>query len=406
MEQNFRFTADGAGSSFSQLREFLKRHLLEDVMPFWMRHARDEAGGINTCLEDDGTLISREKWLWSQWRAVWVFSRLYNQVEKRAEWLETALHIYRFAARHGWDDTTGGWRLLIDHEGRALRGCDSLYVDGFAIYGLTELARATGDAEVVALARKTADHVLRQLAEPHDRIPHFPYPVPPGARVHGLPMMFSLTFWELGQLLDEDAYRDAAAGMSDEIFQRFYQPDLDLIVERIAAGGGPFPPPLGTAVVPGHVIEDMWFQIHIARDQGRTARVKEAVRLMRRHAEVGWDAEYGGFFLAVDAHGKPDVGWDFPDAKLWWPHTEALSAFLLAYDQSGEPWCLDWYRRTHDYSFATFPDARHGEWKQKLTREGKPLTDTVALPVKDPFHLPRALLLCLDVLERLQTPQT
>lgn len=402
MEPIFQFTADGTGSSFSQLQEFLKRHLLEDVVPFWMRHARDEAGGINTCLEDDGTLISREKWLWSQWRAVWVFSRLYNQVEKRAEWLETAHHIYRFAARHGWYDSTGGWRLLIDHDGRSLKGCESLYVDGFAIYGLVELARATGDAEVVSLARKTADHVLRQLAEPHDRIPHFPYPVPPGARVHGLPMMFSLTFWELGQFLDHDGYREAAIGMSDEIFKHFYQPDLDLIVERIAADGGPFPPPLGTAVVPGHVIEDMWFQIHIARDQGQPARIEEAVRLMRRHAEAGWDAEYGGFFLAVDAHGKSEVGWNFPDSKLWWPHTEALYSFLLAYEHSSEQWCLDWYQRTHDYSFATFPDVRHGEWTQKLTREGKPLTSTVALPVKDPFHLPRALLLCLDVLERLK----
>lgn len=371
-------------------------------MPFWMRHAVDEAGGLNTCIRDDGALISRDKWLWSQWRAVWVFSRLYNQLEKRPEWLEVAQQIYRFAARHGWDAKAGGWRLLIDHEGLPLRGCESIYVDGFALYGLTELARATGSGEMAALARKTAEHVLRRLNEPHDRIPHFPYPVPAGARVHGLPMMFSLVFWELGQLLDHQPYRDAANEMSDEIFQRFYQPDLDLIFERIRADGAKMPPPLGTAVVPGHVLEDMWFQIHIARDQGRSDRIQQAVRLTRRHAEIGWDARYGGFLLAVDAGGGPDVGWSFPDAKLWWPQTEALYAFLLAYEHSGERWCLDWYRRTHDYSFATFPDASHGEWKQKLTRDGALLEDTVALPVKDPFHLPRALLLCLEVLERLK----
>lgn len=370
-------------------------------MPFWLRHAIDESGGLNTCIHDDGTPISRDKWLWSQWRAVWVFSRLYNQVEKRPEWLEIAQRIYRFAARHGWDESARGWRLLLDGDGRELRGCESIYVDGFAIYGLTELARATGDEEVVALARKTAEHVLRRLDEPHDRIPHFPYKIPPGARVHGLPMMFSLVFWELGQFLHHDPYREAANAMSDEIFGAFHQTDIDLIVERISARGGPFPSPLGTAVVPGHVLEDMWFQIHIARDQSRTDRIREAVRLIRRHVEIGWDSRYGGFLLAVDARGGSEVGWDFSDAKLWWPQTEALYAFLLAYEHSGEAWCLDWYRRTHTYSFATFPDTRHGEWKQKLTREGKPLTETVALPVKDPFHLPRALLLCIEVLDRL-----
>lgn len=401
MGNTFAFKAPGTSAFFEELKLFLSQHLLDNVMPFWLRHAVDGNGGLNTCIQDDGTLISRDKWLWSQWRAVWVFSRLYNQIERRSEWLELAQQIYRFTARHGWDESAGGWRLLLDGEGRTLRGCESIYVDGFALYGLTELARATGDEEVKALARKTGDHTLRQLNQPHDRIPHFPYPVPPGARVHGLPMMFSLVFWELGQLLDHEPYREAATRMADEIFGAFYQPDVDLIVERVSASGEQFPSPLGSAVVPGHVLEDMWFQIHIARDQGRADRIKEAVRLIRRHAEAGWDSQYGGFYLAVDARGGSEVGWSFPDAKLWWPHTEALYAFLLAYEQTGESWCLDWYRRTHEYSFATFPDVRHGEWKQKLTRTGKPLTETVALPVKDPFHLPRSLLLCIEVLDRL-----
>lgn len=387
--------------SLEELQQTLRDHLLNKIVPFWIDHALDPLGGLNTCIGDDGVLISRDKWLWSQWRAVWVFSRLYNQIEPRAEWLEIAGNIYQFSAKHGWDEENGGWRLLLDKDGKVLRGCDSIYTDAFAIYGLTELARATGDSEVKELARKTAEHVLPRLAKPHDQIPHFPYPIPEGARIHGLPMMFSMILWELGELLGDGICQVTGAAMSDEIFARFYQPDLDLIVERVAAAGGPLPAPAGTAVVPGHVIEDMWFQIHVARDQGNKARIQEACRLMRRHAEIGWDDEFGGFFLAVDAHGSKEIGWDFPDAKLWWPHTEALYAFLLAYEETGEKWCMDWYNRVHEYSFQTFPVPEHGEWRQKLTREGKPITETVALPVKDPFHLPRGLLLSLEVLERL-----
>ena len=62
--------------------------------------------------------------------------------------------------------------------------------------------------------------------------------------------------------------------MSDDIFDNFVRPDRDLLLERIAADNSEYPPPLGTAVVPGHVIEDMWFQIHIARDAGNKTRIQ------------------------------------------------------------------------------------------------------------------------------------
>lgn len=122
---------------------------------------------------------------------------------------------------------------------------------------------------------------------------------------------------------------------------------------------------------------------------------------MRRHLEAGWDEEHGGIFLAIDALGGDEIGWKFPDTKIWWPHTEALYALLLSYEATGEEWCLEWHKKVHEYTYAHFPLAGTGEWTQKLDREGKPLTEVVALPVKDPFHLPRALIYCVEVLERL-----
>ncbi len=390
-----------ANRDFAGQAAFLRDHLLKEILPFWLRHAMDpDDGGINTCIADDGSLLNREKWLWSQWRAVWVFSRLHRQLPEAGDWLATARSIFH-CARRGWLEAEDGWALLLGPDGSVLRGCESLYVDGFALYGLTEYLAATGDPEAEALARATAEAVLRKLKLPHDQIPHFPYPVPPGARVHGLPMMFSLIFWELGLQLGEEPYRRAALDMAEEIFSRFYDPERDLVLERISADGSPYPPPLGTAVIPGHVIEDMWFQIHIARDREDWERVRLATRLIRRHLERGWDTEAGGgILLAVDADGGEEIGWKFADSKLWWPHTEALYALLLAHEHSGEPWCLEWYDRVADYSFEHFPVEEHGEWRQKLDRHGKPFAETVALPVKDPFHLPRALLLCIETLDR------
>jgi N-acylglucosamine 2-epimerase len=46
-------------------------------------------------------------------------------------------------------------------------------------------------------------------------------------------------------------------------------------------------------------------------------------------------------------------------------------------------------------------DWQHGEWRQKLQRDFTPMTGVVALPVKDPFHLPRSLILQIERLEGL-----
>ena len=56
---------------------------------------------------------------------------------------------------------------------------------------------------------------------------------------------------------------------------------------------------------------------------------------------------------------------------MWWPHAEALYALLRAYQITGEGWCLDWYRRVHDYTFTKFPNRKHGDWHQHLDRKGR-----------------------------------
>jgi len=382
-------------------RHVLHRHLFHDVMPFWLRHALDDAGGLNTCINDDGELVSRDKWLWSQWRAVWVFGKLYEDFGRETRWLDAARHVHDFAARHGWDDAARAWRLCVDAEGRCIRGCESIYVDGFAIYGLTQYARVTGSDAAVTLARRTADAVIPRLQTPHESLATFPYPVPAGMSAHGLPMIFCLVLWELGQLLDDATYRDAALSLARDVMTRFARADRGLVLERVAVDGGEAPPPLGTAVVPGHVLESMWFQIHIARDRGDEATIQRACELIRRHLEVGWDAAHGGLLLAVDADGASDVGWNYADTKLWWPQVEGMYAALLAYEHTRAAWALAWFERLWDYCFAHYPVAGHGEWTQRLDRRGRPIRDVVALPVKDPFHLPRALIYMIQTLDRL-----
>ena len=385
---------------FRELRDLYRRTLLDDVLPFWTRHAIDANGGINTCIGDDGTVASRDRWNWSQWRAVWVFSKLYNAIEPRPEWLAIAQGIHDFVVAHG-PLPDGHWPLLLSGEGQLQRGYESIYVDGFALYGLAELWRATHDEAVLGRAMATfraVEGALHANAPP----PTWPYPTASGLMTHGVSMIFSMVCHELAEASGDAAVRAAADREHRKVMGVFLRPQRGLVLEWLTRDCAEIDPPKGTAVIPGHAIESMWFQMHIARAAGDMATLDRAVAAIRRHLEIGWDPEYGGgLLLAVDAEGGDEVGWPYADTKLWWPHTEALYATLLAYEHCREPWCLEWHERVREYAYANFPVPDHGEWRQKLDRRGNPITAVVALPVKDPFHLPRALIYCIEVLDRL-----
>ena len=74
----------------------------------------------------------------------------------------------------------------------------------------------------------------------------------------------------------------------------------------------------------------------------------------------------------------------------------------MGYLQFGEEDCFAEYLRYRSYTLRTFPnpDPSIGEWIQIRTRAGAPLAESVGgrLPVKDPYHLMRTLMLLTDLI--------
>lgn len=383
-------------SFLTQESLYWEKHLFERILPFWLKSAKAPDGGLYTCIDDYGKLISTDKWIWSQMRAVWVFSRLYNTIDRDLQWLELAGSIFDFVQSHAWIEEDKVWALCTNGDGNIVRGNESIYVDGFALYGMAELYRAKPDPELLRWIQITEKSVNARLQLPHDQIPHFPYPIPQGASVHGIPMIFSHVYDSMQGIPGGD-WATKADILGESILKDFYRPELGLIVERIAKNGNPFPGNKGTAVVPGHVIESLWFQFQRCINNNKHNDLKRLFEWLKRHLNFGWDEKFGGILLAKDAHGSEPVGWDFPTSKLWWPHTEALYATLLAYSLTGDREFRMWYERIKTWSLEKFAVIPHSEWIQKLDRKGNPISDTVALPVKDPFHLPRSLILMIEL---------
>ena len=435
-----------ASTSFENLLQFYNRELFGNILPFWMKNGIDSGnGGFFTCFSNDGSrLLHRHKFTWSQGRFVWILSRLYRHLSDRDDrsernrYLEPAAAGAAFLIEHARLpngncafilDETGNPILLDDSdEARpAAAGEDydlSIYADFFVIYGLGEYSVASGDRGSLDFALELYEHTSRRLETGSYRTD--PYPVPEGYKVHGLPMIQLETAQELACAAENLGLKKEAADLravadrcTTEIMTNFRLPQEKVILEMIGTDNRPGDTLLGRYICPGHVIEDMWFIMHRAlanEDKvlfGRTAETLKAV------LELSWDNQYGGVPLFADRDGNIPPEGSLPEElenqvmankvrsdwsnKLWWVHSEALYALLLAYEKLGQPWMIDWYWKAHDYTFETFPnpDRTVGEWIQIRDREGRPESKVVALPVKDPFHIARALLLAIPVIERL-----
>lgn len=381
-------------STYLKYRELL----LDGFVPFWFRYGIDwEHGGVLSCLREDGSLASQDKFTWSQARSVWTFSALYNRIEQRPEFLRAAENSVRFLLAHG-RDSQGRWVYSTDRKGNVIEGPTSIYADCFVVYGFGEYYRATQDEQALAVALETFARIRRRVEEP-DFQETAPYPLPLGWRNHGIPMILTEVTNELAQTTDDAGLEALADGYMGCVMHHFLRPQHKAVLEFVTRDYQELPPPAGTFVMPGHAIESMWFVMHLARRRGDSDKIRRAAEAMRWHLERGWDKEYGGLLLGMDLEGhEPYL--PHADKKLWWPHTEALYGTLLAYELTGEPWCLEWYDRVADWAWSHFPVPETGEWRQRLTREGKPSEEVVALPVKDPFHLPRAAMLILQLLKQ------
>lgn len=381
-----------SGKLYDQYRSLL----LDGFVPFWLKHGIDwEEGGVLSCMKEDGSPVSDDKFMWSQARSVWTFSALYNRVEPRAEFLKVAGNSIRFLLAYGRDEL-GRWVYQTDRAGKVIEGATSIYTDCLAVYGLSEYYRAVRDENILSIAGATLERVQRRIEEP-DFHETAPCPLPTGWKNHGVPMIMTETTGELAGTTGDNNLAALADGYAARVMNHFVRPDRKLLLEFLTDTYGELPPNAGTFVMPGHAIESMWFVMHRARCRGDSVLARRAAEVSRWHLEAGWDQEYGGIFLGIDAEGNQPF---LPHAekKLWWPHTEALYATLLAHHLTGEAWCMEWYDRVAEWSFAHFPMPETGEWRQRLTREGQPTNEVITLPVKDPFHLPRAAILIMQLL--------
>lgn len=411
----------------------IHEHLFQGILPFWRDHGPDwEHGGLFTAFDNrSSSLRSHDKFIWSQGRALWLFVQLYRFTGDAA-WKTLADHVYEFILFAAFDGPERCY-FQVAADGEPIPDADgnlfpSTYVDCFVVLGLAAhgalLSCENSLSRAVALFRS----IHRRLRE--GSFQTAPYPVPPGMDAHGVHMMVALCGTELYHALATKPGRGADSAFVREVVAG----ELTAIAKDFGTPSGPFrefrllvpDSSMSKALIldyhnPGHTLESVGLLLQSRTIWGEIVPTKQLMAITLATLTRAWDGVAGGLFTFVPAEvGDPDTlfapsthaadpldghimttkilgDWSL---KLWWVHAEAMYTVLALAIETDDPALLQWYERIRSYTLETFPHPEGTEWIQIRDRWGVPLDTVVALPVKDPFHIPRSFLGLLAMLDR------
>lgn len=131
----------------------MEEELVTNILPFWLNKMTDETnGGFYGRITGEEVLMPEaEKGAVLNTRILWTFSSAYRLL-KKDEYLAAATRAKRYLIDHFYDKDFGGIFWSLDYKGQPLDPKKQIYALGFAIYGLSEYHRATGDEEALTYA--------------------------------------------------------------------------------------------------------------------------------------------------------------------------------------------------------------------------------------------------------------
>jgi N-acylglucosamine 2-epimerase len=327
---------------------------------------------------------------------------LYNQVERKPEWLEFALEGAEFLKKHG-RDKQGDWYFSLNREGKPLIQPYNIFSDCFATMAFGQLYKATNNKEYASIAVETFQNILKRQKNPKGKYAKA-YPGTRNLKNFALPMILCNLVLEIEHLLVPALVEETIAKGIHSVMNIFYREDSGLILENVKADGSFSDSFEGRLLNPGHGIESMWFIMDLAKRMQNTDLIKKAVDITINILEHSWDKEYGGIFYFLDIHGYPPLQLEW-DQKVWWVHMETIISLLKGFLLTGDERCWTWFEKVHEYTWSHFPDPENGEWFGYLNRQGEVLIPLKGGKWKGCFHVPRGLYQSWKTLEAIGEKQ-
>ncbi len=416
------------GGRVSPLLKRIKDHLENGIIPFWMERALDtEFGGYRTNFNEKGEALEMpEKYLNTQVRLLWWFSRLLRAYPDRPEFKKMADAGADFIISRFWDTKHGGWFWKVKRDGSEMDNGKVVYGQSFAIYAFAEYFRATGDRRGLDYASHTFDLLQKYAADTlrggyYENLERDWTVAPSGFCAgdrKGLDTHMHLmeAFTTLYAASGEEIHHRKLLEVIDLIMRRMVDPEtgcgrnqFDLEFNPIPAiairrtwnaeraGDAPATPTDTTSY--GHNVELAWLMRDAFQSSGSDiGPYLENIRRLLSHAvEHGVDWEFGGIYRDGTSKGGPLI-----KDKEFWQHSEVLVGFLDGLELFQEEKYFDAFETVWNFIDRHMIVKGIGEWRVLLDREGNAIDSNVGNAWKVSYHTGRSMIECIARLERLK----
>jgi cellobiose epimerase len=376
-----------------------------NILPFWLRHARDPQGGfwgsVDNQLQVDpdaprGVLLTT--------RILWTFSAAYRRYGDRA-YLEMATVAYADLCTRFWDQRHGGLRWSTTAAGEPLDRRKQIYAQAFGIYALSEYYRVTRRASALARA-VTLHRLIEQHAHDGTHGGYFETFTADWRRVEDETPGFTgraITKSQNTMMHVMEAYTNLLRVWPEAGLTRKHSELIELVATRMVDESSGHMrayfnadwTPAADVFFFGHDIECSWLIVEAAEgfDDHLKPRIRAlAIDLARLTAREGIDVD-GGLLYEASPAGV------LVTDKHWWAQSEAVVGFLNAWELTREAEFLDAFVKVWGFIEARMIDRVNGEWFGSVTRDGQVLADPPRIGFwKCPYHNARA---CMELDERL-----
>ena len=389
------------------MKREMQEVLQQNILRFWLDKMQDrERGGFYGRIDGHEQLHAEaEKGAILNARILWAFSAAYRVLGDR-EYLEAAQRARQYLVAHFIDPDYGGVYWSVDCEGRPLDTKKQFYAIGFALYGLSEFVRATGDGEAleqaIALYRCIEEHALdheyngyieamtrdwQPIADMRLSELDANYPKSQNTHLHIIEPYTNLyRVWKSAEL------KASLRNLIDIFTDRILNPathHLDLFFDMNWTRG------VGALESYGHDIECSWL-IHEAAlvlgDADVLKKVEPVVRMVAQASEKGLNADG-----SMVHEANLDTG--YVDSDLhWWVQAEAVVGFFNLWQHFHDEAALEKANHCWQYIKDNLIDYENGEWYWSRHKDGRlNLDDDKAGFWKCPYHNSR---MCLEIMER------
>lgn len=382
----------------------VKRHLKEDIIPFWEGLKDERFGGFYGYMGYDLHVDQRAiKGCILNSRILWFFSNAYMLLGEEAL-LSYAAHAYEFLKKNCLDRENGGVFWSLTYDGNPADTTKHTYNQAFGIYALSSYYEASGCKEALELAEGLYELIEEKCTDEQGYLEAFNIRFEPEENdklsengviaektMNTLLHVFE-AYTELYRVTKREKVADRLRYMLELVCQKVYnkgQGRQEVFFDRTWNS-------LIDLYSYGHDIETSWLIDRGLEVLGDEAYTKKIQPITSEIVENIYQRAYIDHSLVNEAeNGVVDT------TRVWWVQAEAVVGFLNGYQRNPEQ--RKYLKAAEDiwnYITEYMIDKRSGsEWFWALDKEHVPLKRPIVEPWKCPYHNGR---MCIEIVRRMQ----